>query len=143
MAALAKTSPSFNRSCVSLSVPYLTEKLGDEKLRIPAGDTLTAFAENTSLEFVLQKSPSDIVTEAYSNTLQIVYAALATQKASGVFVHAIMWIGDALFDFGMAGLQLPDLVKFLEGCLRNTSAVVRHSASLVIVASWHIGGQGA
>lgn len=46
---------SFGRSSVALSVPHLSEKLGDAKLKKPAGDALTAFACKTSLQFVLNQ----------------------------------------------------------------------------------------
>lgn len=52
---LAENSPSFGRSCVALSVPHLTEKLGDMKLKKPAGDAMLVFAEKTSLQFVLNQ----------------------------------------------------------------------------------------
>jgi cytoskeleton-associated protein 5 len=50
---LTQQCPSFGRSCVALCVPHLTEKLGDLKLKKPAGDALLAFSEKTSLQFVL------------------------------------------------------------------------------------------
>ena len=50
---LAERCPSFGRSCAALSIPHLSEKLGDAKLKKPAGDALVAFAERTSLQFVL------------------------------------------------------------------------------------------
>jgi cytoskeleton-associated protein 5 len=52
---LAEQCPSFGRSSVALSVGHLSEKLGDMKLRKPAGDTLLVFAEKTSLSFVLNQ----------------------------------------------------------------------------------------
>ena len=50
---LAQQCPSFGRSCVALCVPHLTEKLGDLKLKKPAGDVLLTCSEKTSLQFVL------------------------------------------------------------------------------------------
>lgn len=50
---LAEKSPNFGRSCIALSAPHLSEKLGDMKLKKPAGDALMLFAEKTSLQFVL------------------------------------------------------------------------------------------
>lgn len=50
---LAERCPSFGRSCAALSIPHLSEKLGDAKLKKPASDALGAFAEKTSLQFVL------------------------------------------------------------------------------------------
>jgi cytoskeleton-associated protein 5 len=55
---LAELCPSFGRSCVALSVPHLSEKLGDAKLKKPAGETLATFAEKTSLQFVLNQGMS-------------------------------------------------------------------------------------
>ncbi len=53
LVTLAERCPSFGRSCAALSVPHLSEKLGDAKLKKPASDALVAFAEKTSLQFVL------------------------------------------------------------------------------------------
>jgi cytoskeleton-associated protein 5 len=50
---LATQCPTFGRSSAALSIPHLSEKLGDVKLKKPAGDTLVVFAEKTSLQFVL------------------------------------------------------------------------------------------
>lgn len=52
---LSERCKSFGRSSVALSVPHLSEKLGDAKLKKPAGDTLIAFACKTSLQFVLNQ----------------------------------------------------------------------------------------
>jgi len=52
---LSECCKSFGRSSVALSVPHLSEKLGDAKLKKPAGDALTAFACKTSLQFVLNQ----------------------------------------------------------------------------------------
>jgi cytoskeleton-associated protein 5 len=53
---LAEKCPSFGRSSAALAIPHLTEKLGDLKLKKPAGETLGLFAEKTSLAFVLAQS---------------------------------------------------------------------------------------
>jgi cytoskeleton-associated protein 5 len=55
LSMLAERCLSFSRSSAALSVPHLSEKLGDMKLRKPAGDTLLLFAEKTSLSFVLSQ----------------------------------------------------------------------------------------
>jgi cytoskeleton-associated protein 5 len=55
---LTERCPSFGRSCAALSIPHLSEKLGDAKLKKPAGETLAAFAEKTSLQFVLNQGMS-------------------------------------------------------------------------------------
>ena len=53
MSLMAEKSPSFGRTAVALSVGHLSEKLGDMKLKKPAGDAMTLYAEKTSLAFVL------------------------------------------------------------------------------------------
>ena len=53
MTMLAEKSPSFSKACIALTVAHLTEQIGDLKRRKPAGDALVAFAEKTSLAFVL------------------------------------------------------------------------------------------
>lgn len=58
MTVLAEKSPSFAKAPVALAVGHLSDKLGDLKLKKPAGDALTAFAEKTSLAFVLQQGES-------------------------------------------------------------------------------------
>ena len=58
---LAERCPSFGRSSVALAVPHLSEKLGDMKLKKPAGETLLLFAEKTSLQFVLGHGRSGLL----------------------------------------------------------------------------------
>ena len=53
MSVMAEKSPTFDRPAIGLSVGHLSEKLGDMKLKKPAGDALTIYAEKTSLAFVL------------------------------------------------------------------------------------------
>jgi len=56
LSILAEKCPSFGRSCVAICAAHLSEKLGDLKLKKPAGDTLIAFAERTSLQLVFSQS---------------------------------------------------------------------------------------
>lgn len=53
MRIMAEKSPSFGRPSAALAIGPLSDKLGDLKLKKPSGDALTAFAEKTSLAFVL------------------------------------------------------------------------------------------
>ena len=55
MALLAETSPTFSKACVVISTAHLAEKLGDMKLKKPAGDTLMIYGEKTSLSFILDQ----------------------------------------------------------------------------------------
>lgn len=53
MSSMAEKSPSFAKPAAALVIGPLSDKLGDLKLKKPAGDALTMFAEKTSLAFVL------------------------------------------------------------------------------------------
>ncbi|KAF8478461.1 ARM repeat-containing protein [Russula ochroleuca] len=114
---LAERCPSFGRSCAALSIPHLSEKLGDAKLKKPASDALGAFAEKTSLQFVLN----------------IAYEPLNKIKAPKALADALGWIEQALSEFGIAGLSLRNLIEFLKGALKNSNATVRTSATKTLV----------
>ncbi|KAJ7172511.1 armadillo-type protein [Mycena filopes] len=116
-ALLAEQCPSFGRSCPALCIPHLAEKLGDLKLKKPAGDTLLIFAEKTSLQFVLNQA----------------YEPLNKQKAPKVLADAVTWINTALLEFGIAGLSLRSLIEFLKTALQNSNAAVRTSATKTLV----------
>ncbi|KAF8636528.1 hypothetical protein AX17_003341 [Amanita inopinata Kibby_2008] len=118
LSLLADKCPSFGRSCPALCVAHLTEKLGDAKLKKPAGETLTLFAEKTSLQFVLNQA----------------YEPLLKQKAPKVLADAVTWINVAVTEFGIAGLSLRSLIDFLKVALQNSNAAVRGSATKALVA---------
>ena len=56
---MAEKSTSFGKPSAALCIGHLTDKLGDMKLKKPAGDALTTIAEKTSLAFVLTQSESE------------------------------------------------------------------------------------
>lgn len=114
---LAERCPSFGRSCAALSIPHLSEKLGDGKLKKPAGETLGTFAEKTSLQFVLNQA----------------YEPLNKIKAPKALADALAWVEQALSEFGIAGLSLRSLIEFLKGALKNSNAAVRTSATKTLV----------
>ncbi|KAI0637060.1 ARM repeat-containing protein [Trametes polyzona] len=114
---LAEKCPSFGRPSVAICVPHLSEKLGDMKLKKPAGETLLLFAEKTSLQFVLGHA----------------YEPLSKQKAPKVLADALTWVEQALLEFGIAGLSLRSLIDFLKTALKNSNAAVRTSATKTLV----------
>lgn len=124
--SLAESCPSFGRSCVALSSGHLSEKLGDVKLKKPAGDALTVFAEKTSLQFVLNQ----------------IYEPLGKQKAPKVLADSLGWIDTAISEFGIAGLSLRTLVEFLKTALKNSNASVRTSATKTLVTVKLFAGSG-
>ncbi|KAG8743642.1 Microtubule-associated protein, microtubule dynamics during spindle orientation, partial [Ceratobasidium sp. 428] len=114
---LAERSASFSRGSAALAIPHLAEKLGDVKLKKPAGDLMLLFAEKASLSFVLSQA----------------YEPLAKQKAPKVFADSLGWIKQALTDFGIAGLSMRTLIDFLKTALQNSNAAVRSSATSTLV----------
>ncbi|KAG8985770.1 Microtubule-associated protein, microtubule dynamics during spindle orientation [Tulasnella sp. JGI-2019a] len=126
MSLLAERCPSFSKSCVAISTSHLSEKLGDVKLKKPAGDLLLLFSEKTSLSLVLSQA----------------YDTLSKQKAPKVLADSITWIGQALTDFGIAGLSLRSLVDFLKEGLKNSNAAVRSSATNTLVTLRLFAGAG-
>ncbi|KAG8914017.1 Microtubule-associated protein, microtubule dynamics during spindle orientation [Tulasnella sp. 408] len=126
LAILAEKSPTFSKSCVAISTGHLAEKLGDMKLKKPAGDALLLFAEKTSLSFVLDQA----------------YEPMSKQKAPKVLADSIGWVGQALTDFGIAGLTLRNLVGFLKTALGNSNAAVRSSATSTLVTLRLFAGPG-
>jgi cytoskeleton-associated protein 5 len=131
---LAERCPSFGRSCAALSIPHLSEKLGDAKLKKPAGDALVAFAEKTSLQFVLNIGMFLLVSSVPSaDTVHGAYEPLNRIKAPKALADALGWIEQALSEFGIAGLSLRGLIEFLKGALKNSNAAVRTSATKTLV----------
>lgn len=104
------------------------------KLKKAAGDTLSVFAEKTSLQFVLNQGQlaKTLLVKIYSPET-LVYDPLSKQKAPKVIADAIAWINTALTDFGIAGLSLRSLIDSLKTALQNSNAAVRTSATKTLV----------
>ena len=131
---LAERCPSFGRSCAALSIPHLSEKLGDAKLKKPASDVLGVSAEKTSLQFVLNIGMFFLVSPMLSaETRREAYEPLNKIKAPKALADALGWIEQALSEFGIAGLSLRNLIDFLKGALKNSNAAVRTSATKTLV----------
>lgn len=118
----------------------LTEKLGDIKLKKHAGDCLVAFAEKTSLQFVLsQGKPANFLFTLDNHTPLlstefIAYPMWRKQKSPKVLADSLTWLHAAIMEFGIRGLQIRDVIDFLKFALTNTNASVRTSAVLVLGA---------
>ncbi|KAL7422401.1 hypothetical protein Q5752_003047 [Cryptotrichosporon argae] len=117
MAIMAEKSPSFGKPAAALVIGPLTDKLGDMKLKKPAGDALTAMAERTSLAFVLAQS----------------YEPMTKQKAPKAQADALGWIKQQVIEFGIAGIPLRDLISFVKTALGSPNAAVRSSATQLLV----------
>ncbi|KAL8281038.1 hypothetical protein RQP46_006717 [Phenoliferia psychrophenolica] len=114
---LAESSPSFTKAAAAITIPALSEKLGDMKLKTPAGDALLVFAEKSSLQFVLSQA----------------YEPMAKQKAPKALADSLVWVDRAIRDFGIGGLSVRELIEFLKVGLKSTNAAVRTNATKALV----------
>ncbi|WVQ79695.1 hypothetical protein IAT38_001795 [Cryptococcus sp. DSM 104549] len=117
MLLLAEKSPTFGKPAAAIVIGHLTDKLGDMKLKKPASDALAAFAEKTSLAFVLAQG----------------YEPMSKQKAPKAQADALLWIKQQLIDFGIGGIPLRELIGFVKTALGSPNAQVRQSATQVLV----------
>ncbi|ORY06720.1 ARM repeat-containing protein [Basidiobolus meristosporus CBS 931.73] len=123
---LCEKSSTFSRGCGALVVPGLAEKLGDIKLRKPSGDCLTSIAEQFSLQFVLHQA----------------YESWKKAKSPKVHSECLGWINATIQDFGVASLNVRELIEFLKVMLGSSNAAVRtNSVTLLGLLSTYIGPQ--
>ncbi|GAA6061591.1 hypothetical protein JCM10212_004341 [Sporobolomyces blumeae] len=115
---LAQDSPSWSKGCAAVAIPLCCDKLGDIKLKKPAGDALVTFAEKSSLGFVLSQA----------------YEPMSKQKAPKTLQESYVFVDQALRDFGIAGgLAVRDLIEFLKVGLKHSNAAVRTQATKTLV----------
>ncbi|KAG0348125.1 Microtubule-associated protein, microtubule dynamics during spindle orientation [Podila humilis] len=112
----AQKLPTFSKACAALTIPAMIDKMGDIKLKKAAGDCLTTYAEASSLQFVLSQS----------------YDPLKKLKAPKALADSLLWINQQLEDFGIAGLQVRELIEFLKFALGSANAAVRTNAVSVL-----------
>ncbi|GAA5944540.1 Stu2p [Sporobolomyces koalae] len=115
---LAQGSSSWSKACAAVAIPICCDKLGDIKLKKPAGDAIVSFAERSSLGFVLSQA----------------YDPMSKQKAPKTLQESYVFVEQALRDFGIAGgLAVRDLIEFLKVGLKHSNAAVRTQATKALV----------
>ncbi|GAA6011628.1 hypothetical protein JCM11491_004710 [Sporobolomyces phaffii] len=115
---LAQESPTWTKASAAVAISICCDKLGDIKLKKPAGDALTSFAEKSSLGFVLSQA----------------YDPMSKQKAPKTLQESYVFVDQALRDFGLAGgLAVRDLIEFLKVGLKHSNAAVRTQATKTLV----------
>ncbi|CAI2179034.1 13105_t:CDS:10 [Funneliformis geosporum] len=118
MEILCQKVPSFGKPAAALAIPILIEKLGDIKLKKSAGDALTAFSEKISLQFVFSQA----------------YEPLRKAKAPKTLADSLTWMHGAIMEFGIAALQVRELIEFLKFALGSSNAAVRTNSVTVLGA---------
>lgn len=113
---IAEHCRTFGRPSVALTIQPLCDKLGDIKLKAPASETLSLYAEKTSYGFVLKHALGPI-------------AALKAPKA---IADSLLWINASILEFGMQAVDVKSLVEHLVSCLKSANAAVRNNATTVM-----------
>ncbi|ORX94275.1 ARM repeat-containing protein [Basidiobolus meristosporus CBS 931.73] len=113
---LCEKAPSFTKGCAVLTVAGMAEKLGDIKLKKPAGECFSAYGEKYSLQFVLHHS----------------YESWKKAKSPKVLADSLVWVKETLMEFGIAGLDVRELIEFLKTALGSSNAAVRNNSVSVL-----------
>jgi cytoskeleton-associated protein 5 len=58
---------------------------------------------------------------------------MAKQKAPKAQADAMLWVDQAIRDFGITGLSIRDLIEFLKVGLKSSNAAVRTNATKTLV----------
>ncbi|ORY05948.1 ARM repeat-containing protein [Basidiobolus meristosporus CBS 931.73] len=113
---LCEKALSFTKGCAVLTVAGMAEKLGDIKLKKPAGECFCAYGEKYSLQFVLHHS----------------YESWKKAKSPKVLADSLIWVKETLLEFGIAGLDVRELIEFLKTALGSSNAAVRNNSVSVL-----------
>ncbi|KNE90352.1 hypothetical protein PSTG_16223 [Puccinia striiformis f. sp. tritici PST-78] len=116
---LAEQCPSFSKACMALTIPTCFEKYGDGKIKEAAGNALIAFAEKTSLGFVLSQA----------------FDSISKQKAVKIQAESYLSIDSALIEFGISGVPVRNLIECLKAGLKSVNAAVRTNATKALVTA--------
>lgn len=72
------------------------------------------------------------------------YESMTKQKAPKAQADSLTWIKQQLVEFGIAGIPLRDLIAFVKTALGSPNALVRASATQVMVTvKVFVGGGGS
>ncbi|KAJ2819801.1 hypothetical protein IWW50_005327, partial [Coemansia erecta] len=103
----------FNTGAAALSIPALVDKLGDIKLKGPAGDALVAIAERFSLQFVAG----------------LALEPIRAQKSPKVVADCLAWLNTQLLEFGVQGVGLRAVADVARDAgLQSSNAQTRATA---------------
>ncbi|KAI9630500.1 hypothetical protein KEM48_013996 [Puccinia striiformis f. sp. tritici PST-130] len=116
---LAEQCPSFSKACMALTIPTCFEKYGDGKIKEAAGNALIAFAEKTSLGFVLSQA----------------FDSISKQKAVKIQAESYLFIDSTLIEFGISGVPVRNLIECLKAGLKSVNAAVRTNATKALVTT--------
>ncbi|POV97777.1 hypothetical protein PSTT_14859 [Puccinia striiformis] len=105
---------NFQSACRTVSVIL---EYGDDKIKEAAGNALIAFAEKTSLGFVLSQA----------------FDSISKQKAVKIQAESYLSIDSALIEFGISGVPVRNLIECLKAGLKSVNAAVRTNATKALL----------
>ncbi|EFJ44246.1 microtubule organizing protein mora [Volvox carteri f. nagariensis] len=104
--------PSFSKRDAFTCIGGIIDKVADLKLKQPSFDTLTSFAEAVGPQFIMTQ----------------LHKKAAAHKNPKVQSEAINWIGRAILEFGLAGMDVRALLDWAKEDLGSANAGVRNSS---------------
>ncbi|GAM24989.1 hypothetical protein SAMD00019534_081640 [Acytostelium subglobosum LB1] len=114
--ALATQDTSFSKTTVSLFLSAVLEKLTDVKLKEKATETLMLVCEALAPEAVFQ----------------LAYSAALGNKNPKITESTLVWMAQALEEFGVNSILFKPLFDFIKGCMESSSTPVKTSAIKVL-----------
>ncbi|KAF5285627.1 hypothetical protein FQR65_LT13108 [Abscondita terminalis] len=112
---------SFSSTTADICINDVTDKLGDSKNGSLAGEVLILIAEATKFDFV---------------TEQVMDFAL-TQKSPKVLQESLLWLSNAMKEFGFSNMNVKSLIDNSKKALASTNPGVR-TAAITLVGTLYL-----
>jgi cytoskeleton-associated protein 5 len=120
VARLAESPGGMSKYAAGLAVPAMLEKISDRKIKASARSCLTAIAEICTPNFVYE----------------IAYATLKKAKSPPLLAETMDWIAASVVEFGVATVNVSEMLSACVGCLDSSNAAVRKN-TIGLVALMH------
>lgn len=111
--SLADTGYKFSQRTASYVLVDIADKIGDVKTGQQAKDALSKIAEQCTLPYVCQQCVGPIIVEGKNPKNQ---------------EQALLWLGQAIREFGYQGMDTKAIVAFIKTSLQNSNPSVRSAA---------------
>ncbi|KAG4099233.1 ARM repeat-containing protein [Neocallimastix lanati (nom. inval.)] len=110
------TLPSFNEPIAAISIPKITEKISDLKIKKIAGECLESYIEAIGFQSVLK----------------YMYNTIKETNNPKTIADSFMWINSNLLDFGCDGIDISELINILKIGFNHSAPACRKNAIAVI-----------
>ncbi|ORX61016.1 ARM repeat-containing protein [Piromyces finnis] len=110
------SASSFNEPIAAISIPKITEKISDLKIKKIAGECLESYIEAIGFQTVLK----------------YMYETLKETNNPKTIADAFLWINSNLLDFGHKGVDVTELINILKIGFNHSAPACRKNAIAVI-----------